>query len=116
MKEGEEKEEDNIEMQIDDMLLDEYIKSIENIYDEYARLSTLARLYSGTNKCMILMTIASLFYSVVFPEQHYSLLLSLISFSVGSLFNVQNRCEILQKIIHVYGDHNYNTPYSTAHI
>lgn len=93
-----------IALETDKLVLNEYVKTIEGIYDSYGRLLNLARIYSGTNKCMMMMNIASLFYSVVFPEQHYSLLLSLVSFSLSSIFDVGSRYKTLDQLVRLYGD------------
>lgn len=93
-----------IVIETDKLLLNEYVRTIEGIYDNYGRLVNLTRVYSGTSKCMTMMNIASLFYSVIFPEQHYSLVLSLISFSLSSIFDVESRYKTLDRLVRLYGD------------
>lgn len=95
---------ENLAADVDEIQFNSYLKSIENVYDTYARFVTLYRIYSATAKCMILMNIASILYSITNPTQQDSLVLSLISISLNSMFDVDSRYKILSQLIHVYSD------------
>lgn len=91
--------------QIDNLLLEDYIQTIQRIYENYRRFTVISRIYSGTIKLMMIMNVGSLFYSIIYPEQHYSLILSLVSFSLSSMFDVNSRYDTLNKLVSLYSNH-----------
>ena len=92
----------SLEAKADRLLADDYRKNIERIYLTQARFINLGRIYSATGKCMNVINVASLFYSIMFPEQNYGLIFSIISFSLQSMFNLNGKSEILERLISMY--------------
>ena len=92
----------SLETKADRLIADDYRRNIERVYQTQARFINLGRIYSATGKCMNVINVASLFYSIVFPEHNYGLLFSLVSFSLHSMFNVSVKSEILGRLVSMY--------------
>lgn len=90
--------------EINKLLLQDYISTVEGVYDTYRRFVVVARVYSGTAKGMTVMNVGSIFFSIAFPHQHYSLILSLVSNSLNSMFSVDSRRQVLSRIVDLYSD------------
>lgn len=94
--------ENNILLELDNLIIEQYIDEIDKIYKNYENFCSISRLYSLCSKIMNIFNIASIFLSILLPSQNYSLIFSLVGISLNSMFSIDLRKEKLQQIVSVY--------------
>lgn len=92
-------------LEIDNIILDQYVEEIDKLYNTFQKFLYIHFLYSTLSQTLNIFNVASIFFSIAFPKQHYSLIISLVGISLNNICNINTHRDKLKNILTVYTDH-----------